>query len=81
MRCQEPAYVESPLYAKQGATYFASNIELGKSGVQKIHEIGKITAEEQKLVDAAIPELVKNIQAGEKFMGVTSAPGKGGEQF
>jgi len=63
----EPAYVDSPLYKKEGVEFFASNVELGKNGVQKIHPIGKITDEEQKLLDACLPELKKNISAGVQF--------------
>ena len=43
------------------------SVELGKNGVQKIHPIGKITDEEQKLLDACLPELKKNISAGVQF--------------
>jgi len=64
----EPAYVRSPLYEDKDVTYFASNIELGKNGVEKIHSLGEITSEEEKLLQAALPDLAKNIQAGEKFV-------------
>ena len=55
----EPTFVDSPLFKDQGVEFFASKVELGPSGVEKIHEIGKVTAEEQKLVDACIADLKK----------------------
>lgn len=61
---KECAYVESPLYKDQGATFFASPVSLGKNGVEEIHPIGNITGEEQKLLEAALPELKKNIEKG-----------------
>ena len=66
---QEPSYVRSPLFEAQGVTYFASNIELGTNGVEKILPLGKISPEEEKLLDACLPDLAKNIKAGEAFMG------------
>jgi malate dehydrogenase len=55
----EPTFVDSPLYKDQGVEFFASKVELGPNGVEKIHEIGKVTGEEQKLLDAAIADLKK----------------------
>ncbi|KAG5645286.1 Malate dehydrogenase, cytoplasmic [Asterophora parasitica] len=63
-----PTFVKSPLYADQGVDFFASNVELGVDGVEKIHPIGELTAEEQKLLEAAIPELKKNIEKGKNFV-------------
>lgn len=59
---KECAYVESSLYPE--AKFFASPITLGKDGVQEIHPVGTISSEEQKLLDAALPELKKNIEKG-----------------
>jgi len=39
----EPTFVESPLFKEKGCTYFASNVELGPNGVEKIHPVGKVT--------------------------------------
>jgi len=36
--------------------------------VEKIHPLGSITPAEQKLVEAAIPELKKNIEKGLNFV-------------
>lgn len=39
-----------------------------KNGVEKIFPIGPISAEEQKLIDACLPELKKNIEKGKNFV-------------
>lgn len=66
----EPTFVDSPLYKDQGIDFFASKVELGPNGVEKIHEVGKITPKEQELLDAALKDLKKNIDKG-----LSSAPG------
>jgi malate dehydrogenase len=38
-------------------------------GISKIHDLGKVSTEEQKLIDAALPELKKNIEKGLQFVG------------
>ncbi|KAH8115739.1 NAD-malate dehydrogenase [Phellopilus nigrolimitatus] len=62
-----PTFVKSDLYKDKGVDFFASNVELGKDGVEKIHPVGPVTAGEQKLLDAALPELKKNIEKGRAF--------------
>lgn len=62
-----PTFVESPLFKDQGIDFFSSNVELGVNGVEKIHPIGPLSAEEQKLLDACLPELKKNIEKGKAF--------------
>lgn len=42
------------------------------NGVEKIHPIGGLTAEEEKLLEACLPELRKNIEKGKAF--VESSP-------
>ena len=64
----EPSYVESPLFQNEGVTFFSSPIELGPEGVKKIHPIGKVSAEEEELIKAALPELKKNIEKGVNFV-------------
>jgi malate dehydrogenase len=64
----EPTFVDSPLYKDRGCEYFASNVELGPNGVEKIHPIGKITEHEQGLVDACVVDLAKNIDKGIKWV-------------
>ncbi|KAF9729257.1 Malate dehydrogenase, cytoplasmic [Paraphaeosphaeria minitans] len=63
----EPTFVDSPLYKDQGVEYFASNVELGPNGVEKIHPVGKITEHEQKLLDVCLKDLAGNINKGIKF--------------
>jgi malate dehydrogenase len=47
------------LYKDQGVDFFASKVTLGPEGVKEIHPVGKITAEEQKLLDACLVDLKK----------------------
>ncbi|SHO77172.1 Mitochondrial malate dehydrogenase [Malassezia sympodialis ATCC 42132] len=60
---KECAFVESPLFADK-AKFFASPIELGTEGVASIPALPQLSAEEQKLVDACLPDLAKNISKG-----------------
>lgn len=64
----EPSYVYSPVAKKDGIDWFATNVELGVNGVEKIHPIGPVNAFEQKLYEAAVPELKKNISKGVEFV-------------
>ncbi|KAF1992569.1 malate dehydrogenase, partial [Aulographum hederae CBS 113979] len=64
----EPTFVDSPLFKDQGCDYFASNVELGPNGVEKIHPVGKITPFEQKLLDVCVGDLAKNIAKGVQFV-------------
>ncbi|KAL7948757.1 lactate/malate dehydrogenase [Trichoderma barbatum] len=64
----EPTFVESPLYKDQGIDFFSTNVELGPNGVEKILPIGKIDANEQKLVEACLGDLKKNIAKGVAFV-------------
>ncbi|KAK5131021.1 Malate dehydrogenase, cytoplasmic [Meristemomyces frigidus] len=63
----EPTYVDSPLYKDQGVTYFASNVELGPNGVEKIHPVGTLNAHEQSLLEVCLKDLKGNIEKGEKW--------------
>ncbi|KAK3826149.1 MAG: malate dehydrogenase [Benniella sp.] len=64
----EPTFVKSDVFAKEGVEYFATNVELGPDGVEKIHPVGKINKYEQGLIDAALPELKGNISKGNAFI-------------
>jgi malate dehydrogenase len=70
----EPAFVDSPLYKDQGIEFFSSKVELGPAGVEKILPIGKVDANEEKLLEAAFADLKKNIEKGVAF--VAQNPGK-----
>ncbi|KIJ27117.1 hypothetical protein M422DRAFT_271729 [Sphaerobolus stellatus SS14] len=63
-----PTFVKSPLFAAQGIEFFSSAVELSPNGVKKIPDLGNITAQEQELVNAALPELKKNIENGFAFV-------------
>ncbi|KNZ76860.1 Malate dehydrogenase, mitochondrial [Termitomyces sp. J132] len=62
-----PTFVKSPLFADKGVDFFASNVELGLNGVEKIHPIGELAPSEQTLLEACLPELKKNIDKGKAF--------------
>ncbi|KAL8767576.1 MAG: hypothetical protein Q9194_005947 [Teloschistes cf. exilis] len=64
----EPTFVESPLYKDHGIEFFASRVELGPNGVEKIHDVGEITAKEQELLDVCLKDLKGNIAKGVKFV-------------
>ncbi|KAF7558357.1 hypothetical protein G7046_g5797 [Stylonectria norvegica] len=70
----EPAFVESPLYKDQGINFFSSQVELGPNGVEKVLPLGKLDANEEKLLEAALSDLKKNIDKGVAF--VASNPPK-----
>merc|ERR1711977_656285 len=64
-------FAESLLKAAQeekGCDYFASLVELGPNGVEKIHPVGKITDHEQKLLDVCLGDLSKNIAKGVEWV-------------
>lgn len=64
----EPTFVDSPLYKSKGVDFFASKVTLGPDGVQEIHDVGKLTSHEQKLLDACLVDLKKNIEKGIQFV-------------
>jgi malate dehydrogenase len=55
----EPTFVDSPLYKDQGIDFFASKVELGPNGAEKILEVGKLAPEEEKLLEACLADLKK----------------------
>ncbi|PPQ82825.1 hypothetical protein CVT25_009200 [Psilocybe cyanescens] len=63
-----PTFVKSPLFADQGIDFFSTNVELGLDGVEKIHPVGPLSAEEEALLAACLPELKKNIEKGKAFV-------------
>lgn len=56
----ECTFVDSPLYKDQGVEFFASKVELGPDGVQKINPVGAITKEEEKLLEACLTGKIWN---------------------
>ncbi|PBL01752.1 malate dehydrogenase [Armillaria gallica] len=63
-----PTFVKSPLFESEGIDFFSSNVELGTNGVEKIHPIGPLSPEEEKLLAACLPDLKKNIEKGRAFV-------------
>ncbi|CAH0545917.1 unnamed protein product [Brassicogethes aeneus] len=51
-----------------GASYFATPLVLGKDGVKENLGLGELNDFEKKEVEAAIPVLIENIQAGVDFV-------------
>ncbi|KAI1125492.1 malate dehydrogenase [Nemania abortiva] len=64
----EPSFVDSPLYKDQGIDFFASKVELGPNGVEQIFPVGPVDANEEKLIEACLTDLKKNIAKGVAFV-------------
>lgn len=60
----ECTFVESDV---TDSPFFSTPVLLGKNGVEKIHGLGDITAYEQEIVSAAVPELIKSVEKGIQF--------------
>merc|ERR1711884_576020 len=60
----ECAYVASNVTE---ATYFSTPLLLGKNGLEKNLGLGRLSAYEEELLKACIPELQKTIKKGEEF--------------
>lgn len=54
--------------AKTGLDYFAQDVEFGREGVAHILPLPHLSAYEQALLDAAVPELKVNITKGTAFI-------------
>lgn len=61
----ECSYVRSDVTA---ATYFSTPLKLGRNGIESNLGLPSLNAYEKTLLDAAIPELQKNIKKGEDFV-------------
>merc|ERR1711972_486312 len=62
---KECTFVETDKVA--GAKFFALPVTLGKEGVDTIHDIGAVTAHEQKLIDDMMPDLIAQAKKGCDF--------------
>ncbi|KAG5493032.1 hypothetical protein GH5_01759 [Leishmania sp. Ghana 2012 LV757] len=58
----ECALVESTMRTE--TPFFSSRVELGREGVQRIFPMGALTSYEHDLIEAAVPELAGDVQAG-----------------
>lgn len=61
-------FVESPLFQSEGVNFFSSPVTVGRHGVEKIHSIGKLSAQEEKLLEVCLGDLKKNIAKGVDFV-------------
>jgi len=61
----ECAFVHTDKVA--GCQFFAMPVTLGKEGVETVHDYGAINAQEQKLIQEMLPELICQIQKGIDF--------------
>merc|ERR1712187_878167 len=62
---KECTFVETDKVA--GAKFFALPVTLGKEGVDTIHDIGAVTAHEQKFIDDMMPDLIAQAKKGCDF--------------
>jgi len=60
----ECTFVESSI---TDAKFFASPVTLGKDGVETIHDIGKVTPYEEKLIADMMPDLLAQAEKGVKW--------------
>lgn len=63
----EHTYVAVENKSGVDVNYFALPVELGKNGVEKIHDLPKLNDYEQSRLKEAIAKLKENIETGEKF--------------
>lgn len=67
----ECTFVDNPYFKEAGCDFFSSPVTLGPDGAHKIHDIGHINAYEEKLLEACLADLTKNIAKGNKFVADT----------
>lgn len=63
----EPTFIDSPLFKDEGIDFFTSSVTLGPQGVAEVHPIGKVSAEEERMLEECKETLKKNIERGYKF--------------
>ncbi|AGO11916.1 AaceriADR152Cp [[Ashbya] aceris (nom. inval.)] len=63
----EPAFVDSPLYKNEGIDFFASPVTLGPRGVEEVHPVGTLSAEEEEMLAKCKETLKQNIEKGINF--------------
>ncbi len=60
-------FVESPVAAKDGCTFFATPVTLGPNGVEKIHPLPSLSKPEKANYDVMIKDLASQIKKGVEF--------------
>ncbi|KAL6940860.1 Malate dehydrogenase, cytoplasmic [Hanseniaspora vineae] len=63
-----PSFVDSPLFKNEGIEFFSSPVTLGPEGIEKIHELGNLSSEEEEMLATCKETLIKNIAKGKKFI-------------
>ena len=58
----EPAFVDSPLFKSEGIDFFASEVEFGPDGVEKINPVPATNDYEKTLIAACLKDLKGNIK-------------------
>ena len=58
----ECAYVKTDI--KEGMNYFTSRVTFGRTGVEKVHPIGKLNEHETKRLEEAVAALKSEIKTG-----------------
>jgi len=61
----ECTFVESTV---TDSPFFATPVTLGPNGAETIHPCGNVTEYETKLIQAAVPDLIKSVEKGIKFV-------------
>jgi len=61
----ECTFVESSV---TNSPFFATPVELGPNGIEKIHDVGQVTPYEQDLVNKAAEDLIKSVEKGVQFV-------------
>lgn len=64
----EPTFIDSPIFKDQGIEFFAQMVKLGPQGVKEILPIGKLSPNEQELLQHCKDALKKNIKKGVDFV-------------
>ncbi len=67
-KTSECTFIESPVMAKHGLSHFATQVDFGPNGVEKIHDLGALSAWEKDLLEKCVPELKANIEKGVAFV-------------
>jgi len=66
---REIAYVDAEAHSvKTPTAYFGLGIEVGKTGITKVHPIPTLNKYEQTQIDEAVPALLANIKTGVDFV-------------
>lgn len=60
----EPAFLKTPTPIYENLEYFATKVTFGPNGVEHVHELGKVSKEEQEQLKVAAKSLSEDIKEG-----------------